>query len=68
MNSEGLVLVCEDRNSKRPYSKRFAATMEIEEQKIVSTAYQRTCDILSTNKDKLEAVRLFYTLLVESRS
>merc|ERR1719295_871539 len=40
----------------KPYSKRLAATMDIEARNLISEAYQRTEQCLTEHKDKLEAL------------
>merc|ERR1719391_1832273 len=43
----------------KPYSKRLAATMDIEARNLISEAYQRTEQCLTEHKDKLEAWHSF---------
>jgi len=40
----------------KPYSKRLAATMDIEARNLISEAYQRTEQCLTEHKDKLESL------------
>ena len=40
----------------KPYSKRLAATMDIEARNLISEAYQMTEQCLTEHKDKLEAL------------
>merc|ERR1719264_1820148 len=40
----------------KPYSKRLAATMDIEARNLISETYQRTEQCLTEHKDKVEAL------------
>nr|XP_018918042.1 PREDICTED: paraplegin [Bemisia tabaci] len=46
----------EDRQSRRPYSKKLAALMDAEIQRLVAKAYRSTEDLLRNNSDKLKAL------------
>ena len=50
----GLVSFQDDGSGIRPYSKRLAATMDLEARQQIGVAYQRTEALLRDNKDKLE--------------
>jgi len=39
---------------KKPYSKKLAATMDLEAKQLIAQAYKKTEDVLSENQDKLE--------------
>ena len=50
----GLVSFQDDGSGIRPFSKRLAATMDLEARQQIGAAYQRTEALLRENKDKLE--------------
>merc|ERR1719500_1657415 len=54
-NAVGQVSFQQDGGPK-PYSKRLAATMDIEARNLISETYQRTEQCLTEHKDKLEAL------------
>ena len=50
----GLVSFDMSGGGKKPYSKRLAATMDLEARKMIGAAYTRTEELLQEHKDKLE--------------
>merc|ERR1711884_348668 len=50
----GLVSFDMSGGGKKPYSKRLAATMDLEARKMIGSAYTRTEELLLEHKDKLE--------------
>ena len=50
----GLVSFDMSGGGKKPYSKRLAATMDLEARKMIGSAYTRTEELLQEHKDKLE--------------
>merc|ERR1712045_307575 len=50
----GLVSFDMSGGGKKPYSKRLAATMDLEARKMIESAYTRTEELLQQHKDKLE--------------
>jgi len=46
----------EQSGGKKPYSKKLAATMDLEARNLIASAYKRTEDILKQNQDKLEVL------------
>merc|ERR1712079_858008 len=54
MGDVGLVSFDMSAGDKNPYSKRLAATMDLEARKMIAEAYKRTETVLQEHKDKLE--------------
>merc|ERR1719340_233160 len=52
----GLVSFDMSGGGKNPYSKRLAATMDLEARKMIAEAYKRTENVLQDHKDKLEVL------------
>ena len=50
----GLVSFDMSAGGRNPYSKRLAATMDLEARKMIAEAYKRTETVLQEHKDKLE--------------